>query len=48
MPNAFVAALPAPPASDEAPSVAVWLACDYGLTFDFERLDRLGRWFLNA
>jgi len=41
VPNAFVAALPAPRSDDEGPSVAVWLARDYGLTFDFARLDRL-------
>jgi hypothetical protein len=41
VPNAFVAALPASRTSDEAASVAVWLARDYGLTFDFARLDRM-------
>ena len=41
VPNAFVAALPAPRSDDDTPSVAVWLARDYGLTFDFARLDRM-------
>jgi len=40
VPSAFVAALP--DAYDrQGPSVAIWLARDYGLTFDFARLDRL-------
>lgn len=41
VPNAFVAALPAPRTDDAGPAVAVWLARDYGLTFDFARLERM-------
>jgi hypothetical protein len=40
VPSAFVAALP-DSFDRQGPSVAVWLARDYGLTFDFARLDRL-------
>ena len=40
VPSVFVAALPTVD-DDRGPSVAVWLARDYGLTFDFASLDHL-------
>jgi hypothetical protein len=40
VPSVFVAALPTA-SDDRGPAVAVWLARDYGLTFDFAWLDHL-------